>query len=123
MKSTCSQSGKLSAVASFHAPPAAQLRIPSIAAFAAPISEEADALLPLVAKATFVLPVAGVGVITGVGVGVAGVGVTVGVGVGLTVGVLVGVAVGVDVGIDCTVTVLLVATLVKVLFNKYRNSY
>ena len=112
LKSTCSQSGKLSGVASFQAPLVAQLRIPSIATFAPEDCEEAEAKEPLFAKATFVLPLVGGGVTFGVGVGVAGVGVT--VGVGLTVGVVV----GVDVGIDCTVTILLVATLVKVLFNK-----
>ena len=70
LKSTCRISGKLSGVASFHAPEVAQLRTPSIATLAPASSDDPVANPPLAAKATFVLPDAGVGVVTGVGNGV-----------------------------------------------------
>lgn len=61
-------------------------------------SDEAEAVPPFAAKATFALPDVGVGVAIGVGVAV-GVGNGVGVGVGNGVGVGVGVQYGVGVGV------------------------
>ena len=105
----------MSAVASFHEPPLAQLRDPSIAAKEPEYSDEAEATLPLFDKATLIRFAFGVGVVTGVAVTV-GVGVRVGVvngdGVVTGVGVAgVGVVTGVDVGVGLTVGVGVVVTV------------
>ena len=85
LKSTWIQSGYAKGVESFHDPLIAQLFTPSIARDGAPSAEEAEALPPFEAKATFVRT-EGVGDATGVGVGEAA-GVGVGLGLGATVGV------------------------------------
>jgi hypothetical protein len=71
---------------------------------ASDISDEADARLPLAAKATFILPLLGVetGVGNGVGNGV-GKGVGNGVGIGVNVGKGVGNGVGNGVGVGTVV--------------------
>ena len=68
-------------------------------------TDEAEAVPPFAASATFVrTPGVGVGIGVGVAVGV-GVGVAVGVAVGVGVGVTVGVGVGVTVGVGVAVGV------------------